>query len=359
MTNLTAFMQTIANLLQEEQIEKINELKALPSCQVLHQFKKYYAVLNGKDGVEVIEAEWYGFLFVFILHLLRSRHRADIHPLIDTRHIFYKKFEDLASAIQYMILRGEDPRSYQRRAADFNNFTESFEALTTGVDAPAAPSPSTPQRTHDSPSITSVTSISTVPRAARSHRWSIRRANTRERSPPHDKNSLPAARAVNNNSNTRTHTRTTAVGVGEGPSGQRVSNHASTRSMRGTSDILPSSSVLLMTWIQAVHEDSGRVFLNWRDSRGRIIASIFSPPPHNPDNHVPSLGRAIDVWADANGISDSFLLDAYNSWVASADSNEFAASMSHVSSDQEARWLWSIMKVPNDHASHIRNFQRF
>jgi hypothetical protein len=96
------------------------------------------------------------------------------------------------------------------------------------------------------------------------------------------------------------------------------------------------------------------VYINQRDAFGQVRRSMAHPP----STLVLSLGFFMDQWVDLFGYDDSFIVALFNARKNATSTNEFACSINHLVSIQEARWIWHYTVLPPSRTMRERDFER-
>ncbi|KAI0338443.1 hypothetical protein BDW22DRAFT_1432481 [Trametopsis cervina] len=352
-SSIGSFLRAIIDLPREQQVAGIDSLRRLESCAALHKRWKCWAVLNGKDGSEFIAFNW-----------------GDVYRLVhNQRQALCKRFDSLAAAIQFLILRGQDPEAAALRAADYNEFVASFRGMSTSDNESSAPS--TPRHASTASSIHSATSSTlTTPSMPSTP------STPSTRSPPRVRSTMPSnvrsprggTAAFSPHSPSSAHgaipSNAPSSGSGAATSSPRSSSHVrgampSNMPSRSSGATAFSQQGVRSATRQILTGTHGRIiFINQRDREGRFLTPLYDPPITIAGMRVPSLGEMLDEFVDAFGYGDAFIHLVYAGWVESMSAEDFSQRVSNILSVQEARWLWRWIDVPDNFATRVRNFNR-
>ncbi|KAI0699450.1 hypothetical protein BC835DRAFT_1412634 [Cytidiella melzeri] len=357
---------------QVEALVQLSQRSALRA--LLTDAWKCYPVLQGNGGRECIGTKWKDVYNFF---------HGQEDPLLVS-------CQNLLDTLSHMLLRGEDLLSARQRAAELEVLNANMNAI--GLDNPQPRRPPQPRSTaqpqNPAPSSQTASTASTPARPARSHeafacptsglypRLDHLRDSSPEaqRHPPKPSStshksrrtatSFPSAVAVDSDfehdrpeasarETARNKKRKGKAKSGSGSRGPGVANDARDSGDAGGA----SRAAGVSRHAPADSETPPPIFLNIRDARGQILSSLVSPPPFVREI-VPSLSDMLDEYFDRHGLPNDYILNVYTAYAQATSRDQFARTLANVISMQEAKWLWPLIELPVNRASHVRNFAR-
>ncbi|KAI0337664.1 hypothetical protein BDW22DRAFT_1433089 [Trametopsis cervina] len=271
--------------------------------------------------------------------------KADVYSYVaDQEHPRLKAFEDLTSALKFMIKQPETIPLNMRRDLDLPQFMTHLKVFTeqdtcnlvvteasssplkirTGRLTPftiCSPASSPTKKVLHTPS--SPVEVSDLEEEIKSKKIVKRKRKVRRNS------------ALNGVAVTTAAEANTSLATVEGPR------------------VIAASDVAA----QPLNSSVGRVYINMRNDQGRIIfANPSLPPP--PYGLVPALGAELNDYFDCWGASNAYIENLWTARVHASSEDEFVSLVPRSVSELKASWLWRAMCIPMSASRRARNFAR-